>query len=228
MAQRVIIAEDDPRMADLIRMYFEREAFEVRVTGNGSAAIDLARQSPPDVAIVDLMLPGADGFEVCQVLRSESDAAIVVVTALTDERDVLLALETGADDYVTKPLRPRELVARAKAVLRRRRVPNALAAEHLQLGDLIVDTVRRRAWRGETELALTQKEFRLLAALAAQPGRVLSRLELAERAFGYDYDGLDRTIDQHISNLRRKVEPRPEQPRYILTVVGMGYRSRDP
>lgn len=228
MTQRVIIAEDDPRMADLIRMYFQREAFEVRVTGDGSTAIDLARQSPPDIAIVDLMLPGVDGLEVCQVLRAESDAAIIVVTALTAERDVLLALETGADDYVTKPLRPRELVARAKAVLRRRRAPASSPPDHFTLGDLVVDTLRRRVWRGDSELALTQKEFRLLSALAAQPGRVLTRLELSDRAFGYDYDGLERTIDQHISNLRKKIEPDPDRPRYILTVVGMGYRSCDP
>ncbi|MFN0147307.1 MAG: response regulator transcription factor [Dehalococcoidia bacterium] len=224
---RVIVAEDDPRMANLIRLYFERERFSVTVVADGLAAISAARRNPPHLAIIDLMLPGADGFEVCQVLKAELDPAIIVVTARTAESDVLLALETGADDYVTKPLRPRELVARARAVLRRREGTAARAVERFEVGEVTVDTRRRRAWRGGEELLLTPKEFHLLATLAADPGRVFSRAELADRAFGYDYEGLERTVDQHVSNLRRKVEPEPDRPSYILTAVGMGYRFRD-
>ena len=224
---RVLIMEDHVRTAQLIGMYFERDGYEIAIAPDGRAGIQEARRLRPDLAIVDLMMPEVDGLDVCRVLRAESTMAIIVVTARTEEADTLLALDLGADDYVTKPFRPRELVARARAVLRRRGTPEPAPVELLRFDGLEID-VRRHAVRvSGAERRLTPREFALLAALAREPGKVFSRLELLDTAFGFDYDGLDRTIDTHIRNLRRKVEADPERPRYVQTVYGVGYRFQE-
>jgi DNA-binding response OmpR family regulator len=221
---RVLVMEDHPRTAQLIRMYFEREGYDVTIAGNGRAGIDEARRLRPELAIIDLMMPEVDGLDVCRILRAESSLAMIVVTARTDESDTLLALDLGADDYVTKPFRPRELVARARAVLRRKGQPEPAPIERLEFAGLEIDLRRHCVRVDGTERRLTPREFALLATLAREPGKVFSRLELLDQAFGFDYEGLDRTIDTHVRNLRRKVEANPEQPRYVQTVYGVGYR----
>ncbi len=219
--------EDHQRTAQLIRMYFEREGYEVSVVGDGRRGIDEARRLKPELAIIDLMMPLVEGLDVCRILRAESSLAMIVVTARNDESDTLLALDLGADDYVTKPFRPRELVARARAVLRRKGQSEPEPLDRLHFEGLEVDLRRHLVRARGTEAKLTPREFALLAALAKEPGKVFSRLELVDRAFGFDYDALDRTVDTHIRNLRRKVEPDPEQPVYIETVYGVGYRFKE-
>jgi DNA-binding response OmpR family regulator len=224
---RVLVMEDHDRTAQLIRMYFEREGYEVSVVADGRRGIDEARRLKPELAIIDLMMPVVEGLDVCRILRAESSLAMIVVTARNDEADTLLALDLGADDYVTKPFRPRELVARARAVLRRKGQSEPEPIEQLTFEGLEVDLRRHVVRVHGVEARLTPREFALLAAMAKEPGKVFSRLELVDRAFGFDYDALDRTVDTHIRNLRRKVELDPEAPAYIETVYGVGYRFKE-
>ncbi len=205
-------------------MYLDRDGYPVTVARNGREGLELARRSNLGLVLLDVMLPELDGLEVRRLIREDSDVGIILVTARTDEADTLRALDLGADDYVTKPFRPRELVARVRAVLRRKGANEIPEVGELEFGQLTIDG-RRHEVRVEGQNAhVTRKEFQLLLTMAREPGKAFSRLELLEKAFGYNYEGLERTIDAHIRNLRKKIERDVERPTYIETVYGLGYR----
>ncbi|OAI38819.1 hypothetical protein AYO38_08900 [bacterium SCGC AG-212-C10] len=224
MKPGVLIVEDDARTAELIRLYLDRDGYPVMVAGNGREGLELARRHQIGIVLLDVMMPEMDGLEVCRILRSESEVGIILVTARTDEVNTLTALDMGADDYVTKPFRPRELVARVRAVLRRKGGAQEPQASELEFGDLTIDGRRHEVRVRGKDAGVTRKEFQLLMTLASDPGKAFSRLELLERAFGFNYEGLERTVDAHIRNLRKKIECDAENPRYIETVYGVGYR----
>jgi DNA-binding response OmpR family regulator len=219
----ILVVDDDRKTVDLIRLYLERAGFGVRVAHDGERALELVGESVPDLLILDLMLPKIDGLDVCLAVQAVNPVPVIMLTARTTEGDKLAGLETGADDYVTKPFSPRELVARVKAVLRRTRGAEGEALE-VRSGDLLIDLLHHEARLCGELVRLTPKEFNLLRVLARQPGRPFTRANLMERAFGFDYDGLERTVDAHIANLRKKIEPDPAHPRYVVTVKGMGYK----
>jgi len=224
---RVLLVDDDEKTLATVTLYLEHAGFEVVTAGDGVSALALARSDPPpDLIVLDLMLPGLDGFEVCRQLREEPSAVpIIMLTARSSEEDRLEGLDLGADDYVVKPFSPRELAARVRAVLRR--MPGTGDVTPLRVGPLVIDLARHEVtMRGES-VALTPREFRLLEVLARAPGRAFSRAELVERAFGADSEALERTIDAHIVNLRRKVEEDPSRPALVETVFGVGYRLRE-
>jgi DNA-binding response OmpR family regulator len=219
----ILVVDDDRKTVDLIKLYLEHAGYEVRTAHDGERALELLTEREPDLLVLDLMLPELDGLDVCRALQAVSSVPVIMLTARTTEGDKLAGLECGADDYVTKPFSPRELVARVKAVLRRAR-PSAGDATEVRAGELVVDLLHQEArLRGE-RIRLTPKEFSLLRILSGAPGRPFTRLGLLERAFGYDYDGLERTVDVHIANLRRKIEADPAHPRYLATVQGIGYK----
>jgi DNA-binding response OmpR family regulator len=220
--KRVLIVDDDHKTVELVKLYLNRDGYRVLTAYDGIEALRLAREGHPDLIVLDLMLPGIDGLEICRTLRSESDVPIIMLTARTTDEDKLTGLGLGADDYVTKPFSPRELAARVRTVLRR--LPGERGPDEITCGNLVVNFLRREALLGGRPLNLTQVEFKLLGVLAKEPGRVFSRPELIENALGYGFEGFDRTIDVHILNLRRKVELDVKRPRYIKTVYGVGYR----
>ena len=224
MAQLVLIVEDESKIARWVETYFRQAGFRTLLASDGTTGLAMARRERPDLVVLDLMLPGMDGLDVCRALRREDDVPIIMLTARAEEVDRLLGLGLGADDYVVKPFSPRELVARARTVLRRATWPETRRGEVLRGGDLLVDVERRRVTRGEAGIDLTPTEFDLLVTLLRHRGRPLSRGQLIELALGQNYMGYDRTIDAHIKNLRRKVETDPSAPRYILTVYGIGYK----
>jgi DNA-binding response OmpR family regulator len=225
MKPGVLVVEDDPKTAELIRLYLDRDGYPVMVARNGREGLEFARRHPIGVVLLDVMLPEMDGFDVCRLLRAESDMGIILVTARTEEVDTLRALDLGADDYVTKPFRPRELVARVRAVLRRKGVNgHAVEARVLEFRELVIDERRHEVRLGGQDAGVTKKEFQLLVTLAGEPGKAFSRLELVEKAFGFNYEGLERTVDAHIRNLRKQIERDPSRPVYIETVYGLGYR----
>jgi DNA-binding response OmpR family regulator len=219
--RRILVVEDDPKTAETLRLYLEHAGFEVTLAYNGRQGLEEAARVAPDLVVLDLMLPQVDGREVCRRLRASGDVAIVMLTARSTEDDTLAGLALGADDYVTKPFSPRELVARVETVLRR--APSTAAAR-LASGDLELDPVRHEARRGGVPLALTPREFRLLETFLRSPGRAFTREQLVQAAFGDDWAGLDRTVDVHVRNLRHKIEVDPASPRRIATVTGVGYR----
>lgn len=222
---RILIVDDDRKIVDLVKAYLEKDGYRVLVAYDGLQALDLARQKRPDLIILDLMLPGMDGLDVCRVLRGEGNKVpIIMLTAKTTEADKLIGLDLGADDYVTKPFSPRELLARVRAVLRRVGEEEGERPSEVRFGDLLVDFIRHEVRvRGEP-VHLTPTEFKLLEVLIREPGRAFSRLELLDRVFGYDFEGFERTIDVHVKNLRRKIEPDSQNPAYIKTVYGVGYK----
>ena len=218
----VLVVDDDVKTVELVKVYLNRDGYGVLTAYDGVEALRVARESNPDLVVLDLMLPDVDGLEVCRTLRHESDVPIIMLTARTTDQDKLTGLDSGADDYVTKPFSPKELAARVRAVLRR--LPGERGPAQITHGELTMNLVRREAWLAGRLLALTDVEFKLLGVLAREPGRVFSRGDLIEKALGYDFAGFDRTIDVHILNLRRKIEQAPNRPRYIKTVYGAGYR----
>ncbi|MEM8746788.1 MAG: response regulator transcription factor [Actinomycetota bacterium] len=220
---RILVAEDDPKQVDVIRRYLEHEGHQVVTVGDGRQALDEARRLHPDLVVLDVMMPGVDGHDVCRVLRFETDIPIVFATARSTEDDVLLGLDLGADDYLTKPFSPRELVARIRVILRRSGQPATSAGEITVRGDLEIDRRRARVRVEGSTVDLTPKEYALLVALADDPGRAFTRRQLIDTAFGFDADLLERTVDVHIANLRRKVETDPATPAHVLTVKGIGY-----
>ena len=224
MRAKILVVEDDRKTAELVRMYLERDGHQVIAAHDGRQALDLARQRRPDLIVLDLMLPGVDGLDVCRILRAESKVAIIMLTARTTEEDTLLGLDLGADDYVAKPFSPSVLAARVRTVLRRVTADGERPPVELRYGELAIDTAGHEVRLRGTPLRLTPKEFRLLETLAREPGRAFSRLELLELVFGFDYEGLDRTVDVHVMNLRKKIEADPAQPAYIQTVYGVGYK----
>jgi len=219
--KRVLVVDDDVKTVELVKLYLKRDGYRVLSAYDGVEALRLARASHPDLIVLDLMLPGIDGLQVCRTLRAESDVPIIMLTAKTTDQDKLTGLDLGADDYVTKPFSPKELAARVRAVLRR--LPGERGPAEVKHGELTVDFRKYAAFLAGRPLNLTPIEFKLLGALVKEPGRVFSREQLIERALGYDFEGFDRTIDVHILNLRRKLEPDPSHPRYIKTVYGVGY-----
>jgi DNA-binding response OmpR family regulator len=219
-ARRILIVEDDAKTAASVDMYLRHDGFRTDVARSGPEALDKAKAGKPDLIILDLMLPGLGGLDVCRTLRAGSAVPIIMLTARSTEHDKLLGLELGADDYVTKPFSPRELVARVRVVLRRLELPD----DKIVAGDLVLDPAARElVVRGEP-VALTAAEFRLVETLMRAPGRVFTRDELMQRALGESYDRLDRTIDVHIKNVRKKIEVDRANPRRIVTVFGLGYK----
>lgn len=224
MSRKILVVDDDPKTVNIIKMYLESEGFQVVMAHTGSAALELARTQRPTLIVLDLMLPHIDGLDICRVLRAESDVPIIMLTARTTETDKLLGLNLGADDYVTKPFSPRELVARVRAVLRRFDKDADKSPTELHCRDLHVNFSRHEVRAAGEIVQLTLKEFKLLETLIREPGRVFSRTDLLEKAFGFDYEGMERTIDVHVMNLRKKIEPNPAEPTYVQTVYGVGYK----
>ncbi len=223
MATHILTVEDDERIRTAVRMALEDEGWQVHEADTGETALEVFEAHPTDVVLIDLMLPGIDGFELCRALRRTSDVPIVMVTARTDTHDVVAGLEAGADDYLTKPFQPKELSARIRALLRRTR-PVGPGRAHLRFGELEIVPDEGTVRSGTREIHLTRTEFRLLCELALNVGKVFSREELLERVWGYDYFGDGRLVDVHVRRLRTKVEPDPANPRHVLTVRGLGYK----
>ena len=222
----ILLVDDEPRIARIARDYLEHAGYAVVTAGDGKEALDLARAQPPSLVVLDLNLPGIDGLQVARLLRRDGDIPIIMLTARVEESDRLAGLDLGADDYITKPFSPRELVARVKAVLRRTASEPA-DGDVLRRGDLTIEAARLKVTRGATPIEVTPAEFQLLLALARQPGRILTRSQLLAAIGGESNDVFDRAIDTHVKNIRRKLEPDPRDPQYILTVYGMGYKFRD-
>ncbi|GAA1380059.1 response regulator transcription factor [Catellatospora chokoriensis] len=228
MAARILVADDDPKLVQVLRMYLEHEGHSVLTVADGRAALDQCRTRNPDLVVLDVMMPEVDGLDVCHILRRESAVPIILLTARSTENDILLGLDLGADDYITKPYSPRQLVARVRALLRRTGAVPAGPAGPVVVGDLVVDADSFEVRIGGRAVALTAKEFGILEVLAAEPGRAFTRAQIIDRAFGFDQDVLERTVDVHVVNLRRKIEPDPGEPRYVQTVYGRGYRMAQP
>lgn len=220
--RKVLVVDDDAKTVELVKLYLNRDGYRVLVAYDGNEALHLAHESRPDLVVLDLMLPGIDGLEVCRRLRKESDVPIIMLTARATDEDKLTGLGLGADDYVTKPFSPRELAARVRAVLRR--LPGERGPVEIKRGELTLNFLKQEVTVAGKPVNLTPVEFKLLGVLIKEPGRVFSRAELIERALGYDYKGFDRTIDVHILNLRRKIEADPKHPKYIKTAYGAGYK----
>jgi two-component system, OmpR family, alkaline phosphatase synthesis response regulator PhoP len=220
--KKVLVVDDDAKTVELVKLYLNRDGYRVITAYNGTDALKMAREERPDLIVLDLMLPGINGLDVCRTLREESDVPIIMLTALTTDDDRLTGLDVGADDYMTKPFSPRELAARVRAVLRR--LPGERGPEKIQHGDLTVDFLKHEAYVENRPLDLTPIEFKILGALVKEPGRVFSRAQIIETALGHDFDSFDRTIDVHILKLRRKLEPEPHHPRFIKTIYGAGYK----
>jgi DNA-binding response OmpR family regulator len=221
-SKTVLVVDDDAKTVELVKLYLNRDGYRVLSAYDGAGALRLARESRPDLIVLDLMLPGVDGLEVCRSLRSESDVPIIMLTARTTDEDKLTGLGLGADDYVSKPFSPRELAARVRTVIRR--LPGERGPVEIKRGELVLNFLKQEVSIAGRPLNLTPVEFKLLGVLIKEAGRVFSRAELVEKALGYDYRGFDRTIDVHILNLRRKLEPDPVHPKYIKTVYGAGYK----
>lgn len=227
MTHDILVIEDDPGIAHIIRLYLERDGHRVRVVGDGLTGLEAARADEPSLIVLDLMLPRLDGVQVCRALRQESDVPIIMATARAEEEDRLAGFDLGADDYIVKPFSPRELSARVRAVLRRSARQSAAEVPAITHGDMVIDLQARAVSVGAQRPTLTPTEFRILVMLASQPGRAFTRDQIIETVFGYDFDGFDRTVDVHVANLRRKVEADVRNPRYVLTVHGVGYRFGD-
>jgi len=224
--KEILVVDDEPRIAEICRDYLERAGFTVRTAGNGADALAIARTRHPDLIVLDLGLPRMDGLDVTRALRKQSNVPIIMLTARVEERDKLTGLELGADDYLTKPFSPRELVARVRAVVRRTEIGPA-RGDVVRASDVELHLPRLRARVGKRLVELTSTEVDLLATLMRQPGRVFTRGQLLDAVRGERTESFDRAVDAHIKNLRRKIEPDPHQPRYVLTVYGVGYRFAD-
>lgn len=225
MSKTVLVVDDMESLRSLVRSYLTQEGFRVVMAANGREALFVARQERPDLIILDLMMPELSGLEFMNAYAREGDAPIIILTAKVEESDRVLGLELGADDYLTKPFSMRELAARVRAVLRRAdKASGNVSSTPLRAGDLTLDRDRREVTVGQASVDLTPSEFDLLATFLSAPGRVFSRLELLDKLQGDAYEGYERTIDVHIRNLRTKIEPDPRNPRYIITVYGIGYR----
>lgn len=224
MNKRVLVVEDDPKTSHLIQAYLQKDGYRVASAFDGKQGLELARKIRPDLVILDLMLPEMDGLDVCRLLRAESKVPIIMLTARTTEEDKLEGLYLGADDYITKPFSPRELVARVRTVLRRVFDGEDEDLQDVTFGDLTISFTRHEVISRGRAVSLTPTEFKILELLARNPGRAFTRLQLVDHVRGLDFEGFERTIDVHVLNLRRKVEHNPSRPVYIKTVMGMGYK----
>lgn len=224
--KQILVVDDEPRIAEICRDYLERAGFKVTVASNGVDAVTLARAKQPDLVVLDLGLPKMDGLDVTRVLRKRSNVPIIMLTARVEESDKLIGLELGADDYLTKPFSPKELVARVRSVFRRVDI-GAGQSETIRAANVTLDVPRMQAKVDNRAIELTSTEFELLAMMMRQPGRVFTRGQLLDAVRGEAVESLDRVIDAHIKNLRRKLEPDSRTPRYVLTVYGVGYKFSD-
>ncbi len=223
MAKKILVVDDEKRIVEILQAYLERDGYQVIAAYDGRSALELARSNSPDLIILDLMLPEVSGWDVCRELRRESDVPIIMLTARDDTTDKIIGLELGADDYVTKPFDPKEIISRVRAVLRRSDVKPA-SKSTINVGEIMIDTNKRLVRRGDWNIELTPIEFDILTIMAENPGRVYSRMQLLDKVQGDAYEGYERTIDSHIKNLRKKLELDPEHPKYITTIYGVGYR----
>jgi two-component system alkaline phosphatase synthesis response regulator PhoP len=219
----ILIIEDEAELVRVLRSYLEKAGFQVISADRGDTGLSLWEHERPDLVLLDLNLPGLDGLDLAKEIRRKSETPMIMLTARVEEADRLIGLEIGADDYISKPFSPREVVARVRAVLRRT-TRGPAEPQTIHIADLDIDLEGHRIWRGDQEFELTPTEFNLLTALVRQPGRVFSRLQLLEAVSGEAYEGYERTIDAHIKNLRAKLGEDPKKPRYIQTVFGIGYR----
>ena len=227
MSNKILVVEDDRNLLDTIKYNLRKEGYEVVTAADGAKAIEIARIEKPDLIILDIMLPEVSGLEVCRILRKEMTTPILMLTARVEETDKIVGLETGADDYMTKPFSLRELIARVRAMLRRTRMAETKTeakAETMTIGDIKIDIARHQVIKGGTTIELTPKEFDLLAFLAGNKGFVFSRDQLLEKVWGYEFAGDTRTVDVHIRWLRQKLEDNPEKPSHVITVRGTGYK----
>ena len=224
MAQySVLIVDDDVKLVKLLQVYFEKDGFITYFVNDGLDALAAVRERKPDIIVLDLMLPGLDGWGVCRKIRRDSDVPIIMLTARDEESDRLVGLEIGADDYVTKPFSPKEVVARAKVILRRTH-QEMVRHQPIKVGNLIIDLECHQVTQDAQPIELTPTEFKLLQILVGNAGKVFSRLQIVEQTQGYTFEGYERTVDAHIKNLRRKIEVNPRAPKYIQTVYGIGYK----
>ena len=222
---KVLVVDDEMKIARLVRDYLTEAGFDVALASTGPAAVAAVRSDRPDLVVLDLGLPGMDGYDVTRTIRGQSTIPIIMLTARSEETDRIVGLELGADDYVVKPFSPRELVARVKAVLRR--TGGEVAIETIRVMDLLVSLPNRSVERDGSRIELTATEFELLRTLASNPGRVFTRGQLLDSISGVSFESYERAIDAHIKNLRKKLEPDPRRPRYVLTVYGVGYKFSD-
>ena len=224
--KKILVVDDEPKIIQLTQDYLENAGFSVMSAGDGERALTVIQVEKPDLVVLDLGLPGMDGLDVCRSIRKTSNIPIIMLTARDEETDKLVGLELGADDYITKPFSPKELVARVRSVLRRSELAQE-EREVIRVGDVTLDLPRMRVIVGGEEIELTATEFQLLQALASQPGRIFTRAQLLNAVHGIAIESYERAIDAHIKNIRRKLEPVPREPRYIQTVYGVGYRFSD-
>ncbi|MCL4369807.1 MAG: response regulator transcription factor [Chloroflexi bacterium] len=224
----ILVADDEAKIIDVLRLYLEKDDYQVIPAVDGTSALQAFRLRRPDLVLLDINLPSVDGLEVCRQVRKESSTPIIVLTARDEEADKLIGLELGADDYITKPFSPREVVARVRTVLRRVSQSSPPAEEVLRSGDLVLDSLRHEARRGGQLLDLTPIEFRLLEALMRSPGRAYSRLQLLDLVQREAFEGYERTIDAHVKNLRQKIEPDPSRHTHLITIYGVGYKFAEP
>ena len=223
MSKKILVVDDERRIVEILQAYLERDGYRVIAAYDGRSALELARSDSPDLIILDLMLPEVSGWDVCRELRRESDVPVIMLTARDDTTDKIIGLELGADDYVTKPFDPKEIISRVRAVLRRGE-GKVVSKATLNVGEIMINTEKRLVRRGDRKIELTPIEFELLRVMAETPGRVYSRMQLLDKVQGDAYEGYERTIDSHIKNLRKKLELDPEHPKYISTVYGVGYK----
>lgn len=222
MAPKILVVDDDPAISEMLTIVLEAEGFEPVAVTDGAVAVDAFRAESPDLVLLDLMLPGMNGIDICRVIRQESAVPIVMLTAKTDTVDVVLGLESGADDYINKPFKPKELIARLRARLRR---TEASPSETIEIGDLTIDVLGHEVTRGDEEIQLTPLEFDLLLELASKPGQVFTREELLQKVWGYRNASDTRLVNVHVQRLRSKIEKDPENPHIVLTVRGVGYKT---
>jgi DNA-binding response OmpR family regulator len=225
-AKKILMVDDEKKIVDIVKAYLEKEGYQVIVAYDGKSALESARTQTPDLIILDLMLPEIAGWDVCRTLRKNSDIPIIMLTARDEVPDKIVGLELGADDYITKPFSPNEVVSRVRAVLRRSE-SRTVSKTILNVAELTIDIEKRQVYLDHETIELTPMEFDLLRVMAENPGRVFSRMQLLDSVQGEAYEGYERTIDSHIKNLRKKIEPDPANPKYIATVYGVGYKLEE-
>jgi DNA-binding response OmpR family regulator len=224
--KKILVVDDEKKIVQIIKAYLEKDGYQVFTANDGKSALDVVLAQNPDLILLDLMLPEISGWDVCRSIRKTSDVPIIMLTARDEVTDKIVGLEMGADDYVTKPFDPKELVSRVRAVLRRTE-SRVKPKDILHVSDLAIDIEKRQVRRGEIFIDLTPNEFELLKVMAESPGRVFSRMQLLDKVQGDAYEGYERTIDSHIKNIRKKIELDPEHPQYIITVYGVGYKMEE-